>query len=92
MPVAVLLSLLILGCGGNSYTDDFSDRFCTEWKACTGEPCEFEDSDSGSCSYDEEAAAACIDDEWICDDAISGEEELLLPSTCYEIYYDCEPQ
>ncbi len=83
------LPLLLVGCTPTPFADDFSARFCDEWKACTGQPCEFEDSSGGPCSYDEEAATKCLERDWTCDDAVEGEEELLLPASCFAIYYDC---
>jgi len=83
----LFILLCLTACNAPTFTDEFSDRFCEEWKACTGEPCEFEDAESGACSYDEDKADQCLEEEWVC---VPEDTELLLPEACYEIYYDCE--
>lgn len=98
-PLSILLSallspVLLSACGltEDKFEDRFEIRYCNEYEACFDDfSCDetpLERPDVSSCTYNQEAAIACLDEDWSCI-TNQGVPFVQIPSACAQVYGSC---
>lgn len=90
-PALLLLIGTLAGCMSPArYDAKFEDKFCAEWVECNPDwECDLGETDHTDCSFDRQAAKACLTGEWICDNSNTLVPQLLIPSECDAVYTGC---
>ena len=94
--LAIGILVILTACGGgkaDKFYGKFGDKLCDAYAQCkpdvacsTGSTEPFDD-----CEFDKDAAADCLDGEFVCSDEFGdGFEYIRIPDVCDLVYTDCD--